>query len=80
MILLLFNHFYPTSSKEEESDELLYTWFGHSLWSAQPVASAMRLKEEERVSQMFLSYRLLSQRLVIETNLFHTPDVTSVQY
>ena len=37
--LLLLNHFYPVmsyekSSKEKESDEWLYIWFGHSLWSA----------------------------------------------
>ena len=40
------------------------------------------LEEEERVNQMFLSYWLragvLSQRLVMETNLFHTPDAISI--
>ena len=37
--LLLLNHFCPAMAyrrvqKEKESDELLYIWFGHSLWSA----------------------------------------------
>ncbi|CAD1480477.1 unnamed protein product, partial [Heterotrigona itama] len=35
-LLLLSNNFYPVilyRRVQKESDELLYIWFGHSLWS-----------------------------------------------
>ena len=52
--LLLPNNFYPvdivpTSSKETESDELLYTVRGHSLWSANRLP-AQEVKDREGLS------------------------------
>ena len=46
--LLLFNNFYTDEFERKRKRRIIVLRFGHSLWSAQPVASAKGLRNEER--------------------------------
>ena len=49
-----------SSSKEKESDELLYVQFGHSLWSANQLPA-----QGIKLNRLFLPYFILQFQLCI---------------